>query len=70
MSNEDLSDFETLQRRLSSAEVLLTLMCQQLTADQRASINTILDEKLKSWKGKDIIEDIMDGAKHILNQKL
>ena len=69
MSNEDLSDFEILQRRVGSAEVLLTLVCQQLTADQRADINTILDEKLKAWKGNDIIEDIMDGAKHILNKK-
>lgn len=68
MSFEEPTDLQILQRRVSSAEILLTLVCQNLTDSQKQDIEDLLNKKLEEWKGKELLEDIFDGAKHLLNK--
>ncbi|MEW5290283.1 hypothetical protein ABW286_14000 [Erwinia papayae] len=70
MSHEEPTDLQILQCRVGSAELLLTLVCQHLTDSQKHEIENSLNEKIKQWKGKKILEDIFEGAKNILNNKL
>ncbi|UJD88870.1 hypothetical protein FS594_08735 [Rahnella aquatilis] len=70
MSIEEPTDLKILQRRVGSAEILLTLISQQLTDEQKQSIEVVLNKKLEGWKGKGIVEDLFDGAKHLLNKEV
>jgi hypothetical protein len=70
MSFEEPTDLEILQQRVSSVEILLNLVCAQLTSEQKENVNAALDKHLDIWKGKDLMEDIFNGAKRQLNKNL
>lgn len=70
MPFQEPTELQILQSRVSSAEVLLTLVCQQLTDDQKDKIESVLKQKLDVWKGKEQMEDIFDGALHLLKKSV
>lgn len=70
MSFEEPTDLEILQQRVSSVEILLNLVCAQLTSEQRENVHVALDKHLETWKGKGLMEEIFNGAKHQLDKKL
>lgn len=67
MSNEELSSLEYLQRRVGALEILLSLVCDNLTEEQRNAIDKSLDERIEVWKGQDEPEDLFRRAKKRLH---
>jgi len=45
MSFDKPTDLQILQQRVGSAEILLTLVCQQLTESQKNNIEAVINEK-------------------------
>ncbi|MBN5205408.1 hypothetical protein JY462_11330 [Serratia marcescens] len=70
MSFEEITDLQILQRRVGSAEILLTLVSQQLTQAQRENIEYEINKQLEVWKNKGIVEEIFDGALHLLKKSV
>ncbi|MDJ0030332.1 hypothetical protein [Pantoea ananatis] len=70
MSFNKRTDLEILQERVGSVEVLLALVCEQLTNEQKLSIQSRIDRQKDIWKGKGLPFDIFDGASATLNKKI
>ncbi|MEJ5176976.1 hypothetical protein [Erwinia sp. MYb416] len=70
MSYEELSELQILQQRLKSAEVLLTLVFQHLSENQKIDIESALDEKIEQWKDEVILKEVFDGANNLINNRL
>jgi hypothetical protein len=68
MSFNKPTDLQILQQRVGSAEILLTLICQQLTESQKNNIETVINEKMEAWKEHDLVTDFFDGALHLLKK--
>ncbi|WP_312946305.1 hypothetical protein [Superficieibacter sp.] len=69
MEKESKSDLEILQTRVGSLEVLLSLICENLSDEQKQDIDKKIDERLKTWSGKKPIETFFRKAKERLHSK-
>ena len=70
MSNDELSTMHYLQRRVGALEILLNLVCDNLTEEQRSAIDKKLDAGIEVWKNQEEPEDLYRRAKQRLNSNV
>ncbi|MDU1575414.1 MAG: hypothetical protein E6868_19445 [Pantoea sp.] len=70
MSLHEPSDLQILQRRVGAAEVLLALVCEHLTSEQKEAIQARIDDQLKVWEGENEAGHIFKGASSLLKRKI
>ncbi|WP_025118789.1 MULTISPECIES: hypothetical protein [unclassified Serratia (in: enterobacteria)] len=67
---EKRTDLEILQERVGATEVLLRLLCKELSAGQKSSIAATLDMHIEKWKGEGLPEEIFKRSKDLLNKDI
>lgn len=70
MSDEELNSLKYLQRRVGALEILLSMICDNLTEDQRNAIDKSLDERIEVWKDQEEPEDLFRRAKQRLHSSV
>jgi len=70
MSFKERTDLEILQERVGSVEILLALVCEHLTKEQKVAIQSRIDRQKDIWKGKGLPFDLFEGASATLNKKI